>query len=122
MARQILAGDTYRDRLIKLIPAEIVVAYLVLQQPLITEGSEVVILVTIAVLFVLTFFYLRLLGGVKKLTQLVFSSLSFLIWVYSIAPEEILMDLYRPQLASIVLVLWTLLIPFFIKEQGPSQP
>ncbi len=119
MARQIVAEDGYRDRLLKLIPAEIVAAYLALQANLMELG-DAVIWVVIAALFVLTFFYLRLLGGVKKPKQLVFSSVSFLIWVYSIAPEPILKDLYNPPLASVVLVMWTLLIPFFFKGGDSS--
>ncbi len=120
MARQISSEDNYRDKLIKLIPAEIVAAYLMLQANLLDQGRTVVWIV-IGVLFILTFLYLRFFGEVKKWLQLIFSSLSFLIWVYSIAPEEILgPDLHNPSLATIILVLWTLLIPFFFKQGDPS--
>ena len=119
MVRQIVVKDGYRDRLVKLIPAEIVAAYLALQPSLVDLGDAVIVVV-IAALFVLTFFYLRQLGGVKNLFQLGFSSISFLIWVYSIAPEPILKVLYNPPLASVVLVMWTLLVPFFFKGGDSS--
>ena len=114
MPRQILTEDNYRDKLIKLIPAEIVAAYLFLQTLLASQGGTVAWIV-IALLFVGTFFYLRILGNVEKWPQLIFSSLTFLVWVYSIAPETILGGIYNPSLATIILVLWTLLIPFFVK-------
>jgi uncharacterized membrane-anchored protein len=120
MSREIQVKDDFRDKLIKLIPAEIVAAYLALQAHLMQFGDAVIWSV-IGILFLLTFFYLRRFGKVKNWWQLIFSSLSFLVWVYSIAPQAILGKLYNPQLATIVLVLWTLLIPFFFGRTKAKQ-
>ena len=116
ITRQIEEGEPHRDKVIKLIPAEIVAAYLLMQANLIELG-QIVIWVVIVILFIITFLYLRFFGKVTNKLQLMFSTLSFLVWVFSIAPREILDGFYRPQLASVVLVLWTLLIPFFVKGE-----
>jgi len=120
MTRQITKDDEPRDRLIKLIPAEIVTAYLALQSLLIDLGENVVYGV-IVFLFIMTFFYLRRFGGVTDWIQLTFSAVSFLIWVFSIAPEEILKSWYNPKLATVVLFCWTLLIPFVYKPGAADE-
>ena len=108
--RQVQPGDEYPDKLVKLIPAEIVAVYLAIQANLIVLGERVVV-GAIVVLLIFTVAYLRR-GGIENGLQLTFSTLSFLVWVYSVAPVEILRGLYNPPLASVILALWTLGIPF----------
>lgn len=121
MTRAITAEDRWRDALIKLIPAEIVAAYLALQANLIELGDGNVVRVVIVLLTILTYFYLRQFGGVTKLPQLSFSTVAFLVWVYATAPVEILGGYYNPPLASIVLILYSLAIPFFFKSHSGAR-
>ena len=120
MAREINDADQFKDRLLKLIPSEIVATYVAIQGLLINQ-SLIVIQIIISVLTVLTFVYLRQIEKVSSLKHAIFSTVSFLIWIYAIAPESIIGKvLFNPQLASIVLILWTLLIPLVIVPK-PSK-
>ena len=120
MARQLRKSDPYLEKLAKLIPGEIIAAYLVLQG-LMSGMSQEIIWGVIGVLCILTPFYLLKLGGVEKVGQAIFSAFTFLVWVYRIAPEEILGPIYNPQLAAIILVLWTLIIPLVVpNDEGTT--
>ena len=108
--RQVQPGDEYPDKLVKLIPAGIVAVYLAIQANLIVLGERVVV----GAIVVLLIFHRSLptKGGIENGLQVTFSTLSLLVWVYSVAPVEILRGLYNPPLASVILALWTLGIPF----------
>lgn len=120
MARAINQDDTYREKLLKLIPSEIVAAYLVLQG-LMADLEKTVLWVVIVIMFILTYFYLKRFGNVKDTTQLFFSTLSFPIWVYSTGSKQ-LFEFYEPRIASIVLVIWTLVIPLVITRSPEPEP
>lgn len=124
MSRSINKNDEFKDRLLKLIPSEIVAAYAAIQGFLIAQDTLIVIAV-IVILFVMTYFYLLKVEEVKDLKHRVFATISFLVWVYAIAPETILDELhevlYNPPLASITLILWTLLIPIVITKVDASN-
>jgi hypothetical protein len=68
------------------------------------------------VLFGLTPVYLMQVGNVKKVGQIVFTSVAFLIWVLAIgSPVGPILGYASTFIGSIVLVLYTLLIPMFYK-------
>ena len=115
MAREVTTSDSYLELVSKLIPGEIVAVYLAVQSLLVGLDQRVIWAV-IAFLFVLTPVYLLRLGGVTRIAQAIFSGLSFLVWVYAVAPATILGPIYNPQIASIVLILWTLLIPLVVPK------
>lgn len=78
--------DTYKDKLLKYIPAEVVTLYLGLSAiasaaPKVPEHLGWVIF---AVGVLGTPFYLRAYQKVTSPTQLVISTLSFLVWVFAI--------------------------------------
>lgn len=122
MAREVTTSDSYLELVSKLIPGEIVAVYLAVQSLLVGLDQRVIWAV-IAFLFVLTPVYLLRLGGVTRIAQAIFSGLSFLVWVYAVAPATILGPIYNPQIASIVLILWTLLIPLVVPKspEGPGH-
>jgi len=121
MPRTVKADDDYRNTLVKLIPSEIVGAYLVFDG-IIPPQQELGRLIVTAMLLVFTFLYLRFLNKVKKILQLAVTMVAFLVWVYSIKGSIFdLWELYIPYVASSLLVGWTLLIPvvFLKPEQQP---
>lgn len=116
MSRSINNKDEFKDKLLKIIPSEIVAAYLAIQGLLAGQG-KIAITIVICVLFLITFLYLDKIEGVKDSMHKIFSSISFLVWVYAVAPESILGKLYNASLASIILILWTLVIPLIVANK-----
>lgn len=115
--------NNFKDRLVKLIPSEIVTAYVTIQGLISSTGTSnsvqntnTLMWIIIAVLLALTPLYLWQVGNVKKLGQLVFTSIAFLIWVLAIgSPLGTILGFAPTFIGSIVLVLYTLMIPFFYK-------
>jgi hypothetical protein len=119
MARQIKPAENYREKLLKLIPSEIVAAYMVLMGIIPTENPNSArwwTLIISLVLLILTPFYLKRFERVANNAQVAFCSLSFIVWVYSWGGGGpfALWNTYDPKIASIVLILWTLVIPLFV--------
>jgi len=120
MAREIREDQNYRDRLLKLIPSEIVAAYLVLSGIIPREAKLGTLIVSI-VLLVLVPFYLWRLHNVQRTSQLMITTISFVVWVYSLGGGPFAVwELYEPWIASVILVLWTLVIPLVVNPK--SQP
>ncbi len=119
MSRQILAENPYKDRLLKLIPSEIVAAYLVIEG-LIPEKASTAPWVSLGatlILLVLIPFYMTRIMEVKVPRQILFTMVSFMVWVYALGGPFAYYGLYTGYIGSVILVLWTLLIPFFYKPQ-----
>ncbi len=114
--------NTYKDRLVKLIPSEIVTAYITLQGLISSRPGNDKILytaITFFCLLVLTPFYLRKIQGVGKIGQIVFTTIAFVIWVmasggfHSMLPNA---SLFQDNfLGSLLLIIYTLCIPFVYK-------
>lgn len=117
MPREIQSYNRYKDRLLKLVPTEIVAAYLVIEGviPSDAPGAPLVSLLSSIVLLVLVPFYLKKSMSVKRTKQIVFTMISFVVWVYSLGGPFAYYGLYIGYIGSVILVLWTLLIPFFYK-------
>jgi hypothetical protein len=117
MARQIKRDQTYRDKLLKLIPSEIVAAYMVLIGIIPEHYAKWGTLVVSIILLILTPFYLKKLEKVANNVQVLFCSLSFVVWVYSLGglggPFRH-WHMYQPWIGSVVLILWTLIVPLFV--------
>ncbi len=125
MARSIKENDAFKEKLLKLIPSEIVAAYVAIQGFLQTVDQQLVVQIVIGVLGVITFLYLHRIEQVQDLKHKLFSTATFFVWVYAVAPEEILGEqLHNPPIGSIVLILWTLLIPLVVGQGrgGSAQP
>lgn len=117
MARQIKPDQTYRDKLLKLIPSEIVAAYMVIIGIIPDNYAKWGTLIVSIVLLILTPFYLKRLEKVANNVQVVFCSLSFVVWVYSLGGlggPFAQWNVYEPWIGSIVLILWTLMVPLFV--------
>lgn len=111
--------NTYQDRLVKLIPSEIVTAYVTLQGLITTQqnNQRLSMAIVFICLLILTPFYLRSVGNVKKIGQLIFTTIAFIIWVMASGGFKIIFpDVFADNfLGSILLILYTLAIPIFYK-------
>jgi hypothetical protein len=113
MARQIESTNTYKDVLLKLIPSEIVAAYMVIDGLVPGDKPYAKWVATGASMFllILTPIYLNKLYKVHKWLQILFTTGSFVVWVYWMGGPFKYWGIHVPPIASIILVLWTLLIP-----------
>ncbi len=111
----------FKDRLVKLIPSEIVTAYVTVLGLIAGSTSSggnkgTLLWIVFAVLFVLTPIYLYFIGNVRKLGQIIFTSIAFVIWVIAVgSPIDTILGFPSVFIGSILLVVYTLLIPFFYK-------
>lgn len=126
MPREVNSTQSYADKLVKLVPTEIVGAYMVLSGMIgvspassSTPGgmSGVLIIVVSVILLVLTPIYLLRISHVKNVIQIVVTTLSFAVWVYTLGGPFAVMGIYYPIIASIVLVLWQMIVPLIVPPQ-----
>ena len=126
MARAIKPEQDYKSKLLKLIPTEIIAAYMVIhgifQGQVIQVGEKdlthVVGWSVFAALLVLTPLYLVKIHSVKSKAQVILTTLSFPVWVYTIGGPFKMAGWYQPQIASCILVVWTLIIPLVIVTEN----
>ncbi|MBS1525603.1 MAG: hypothetical protein JST19_08135 [Bacteroidetes bacterium] len=109
--------DDYKDRLVKLIPSEIVTAYITilgLINGADANGNKPTLLwIVFILLTVLTPFYLYFFSKVTKIAQLVFTTIAFVIWVIVAgSPFPTLLGFSASFIGSIILIVYTLFIPF----------
>lgn len=115
MPREIKPTNEFRSKLLKLIPSEIVAAYMVLQGIIPEDSGKWGLIIVSLVLLIITPFYLSKFEKVKGTSQIAFSTFSFVVWVYTLGGPFENWGVHKPWIASIVLVLWTLIIPLFFK-------
>ena len=68
-------------------------------------------------LLVVTPFFLWRVHQVKRITQLIFTSLSFVAWLYTMGGPFREWGIYEPWIGAVLLVLWTLVVPLFLNPQ-----
>lgn len=114
--------NDFKDRLVKLIPSEIVTAYITIQGLIIGYDGANKATYTIIVflcLLVLTPLYLKNVGGVSKLPQIIYTTLAFVIWVLAMGGFKLMFpnhaDFFSEFLGSIILIIYTLAIPLVYK-------
>jgi hypothetical protein len=139
MAREVNATQPFANKLVKLVPTEIVGAYMVLagmlgyaygttpaaQQMPDPELKAILIQVVFFSLLVLTPLYLWRIGRVSHLVQLVVTTISYVIWVYTLGGPFVVWGLYHSVIGSVVLVLWSVITPLLVSpspaKEIPSQ-
>ena len=112
--------NDYKDRLVKLIPSEIITAYVTVKALINGAGEQgnrqLLTWIVFGILVVLNPLYLYYVTNVKKAGQIVFSSFAFVLWVMVIGGTFTTVLGYSAEyLGSIMLVVYTLLIPFVYK-------
>jgi len=116
--------DFYLDRLLKMIPAEVVGLYLV-GSGFIPQGEGVVLAVW-AVVCLAGVIAVRAYGTAdpenKKppdWVHVVISAVAFVIWVYTMGGPFAAFNLYVPYMGSLLVLAWTFFVPIFY--MGPAD-
>jgi len=122
MAREIRKDQKYKDRLLKLIPSEIVAAYIVLAGIIPITSAKWGLLIVSVVLLILVPLYLWRIQDVKRLVQIVVTTISFVVWIYSIGGPFLYWGIYEKWIASVVLILWTLIVPIVVNPKTQPSP
>ncbi len=115
------SGDSYSDRLLKLIPAETVAVYIavqgILESSLGSPGQEGQLAIWLWALFaiiaILNIVYMGRILHVTDTRQYVLVTLSFVVWVLSIGGPFRFLSFYQPFIGAVVLTLYTFAIPMF---------
>jgi hypothetical protein len=132
MARQINQTNTFTDKLVKLIPTEIVGAYMVLSSILgfnptssdasTSEMTRILIVVVFFILLALTPAYLWKISGVRYRRQLVMTTVSFAVWVYTLGGPFVIWKIFYQEVAAIILVIWSLILPLVVPAEKENAP
>lgn len=123
MAREIRENQDYRARLLKLIPSEIVAAYMVVSGIIPEDSAKWGTLIVSIVLLILVPFYLKRIQNVQRTSQLIVTMISFIVWLYSLGGPFEAWNLYQAWIASIILILWTLMVPLVVNPKvQPVNP
>jgi len=114
------AVQGYMDRLIKLIPAEVVGIYLV-GTGVIPKGEDVSLIVW-AIVWLGLVIAVRAYGTSDSVARIppqwsavAVSSVSFGIWVYNMPGPFQVLGLAVPYIGSLLVLVWTFLVPIFYK-------
>jgi hypothetical protein len=87
-SRNITPETDFKDKLIKVIPGEVVAAYMaidgIIPPPSQSRHTLTMLLVSAIVLLALIPFYLKKFQGVTNNKQIVFTMGTFLVWLYSL--------------------------------------
>jgi hypothetical protein len=114
------AVNDYKDRLVKLIPSEIITAYVTLKGLINGAGEQgnkqLLLWIVFGILVIMNPLYLYYVTNVKKTGQIVFSSIAFVLWVLVIGGTfNTILGFSAAYIGSILLVIYTLFIPFVYK-------
>jgi hypothetical protein len=118
MPRTISVNDSYWDRLLKVIPAEVVAGYIGINS--LIQGHEkeqMILLVSSIILFIFTPFILKLLHNVTKVFHIIVSMLAYVIWVYALGGPFAHYGIHDPVIAGVIIILFTFFIPFATKQK-----
>jgi hypothetical protein len=114
MAREINTGDNYRDRLLKLIPSELLGTYMAVNAALISMDpstmSTVLLWVVFGICLAATPMWLWFGQGVRKVLQIVLTSIAFVIWVMTVSGPFTTIPGYKPFIGTVFLILFSGLI------------
>jgi len=117
--------DTYSDKLLKNIPAEIIAAW-VTASNLINSASDTpkntVLWIAFLIGVVLTVFWTKKQTDVKGLptawTQISIATGSFVVWVFALGGPFASLSFYRPLYGALLLILYTLVVPLITPKES----
>lgn len=106
--------DSYKDRLIKYIPGEIISLYLCVSVILESNKSldyfETTYWILFGILLLGTILYLKLIMSVSSAIQLVISCGAFTIWVYTLGGPFKYLNFYNPIYGALLLPIYTFFV------------
>lgn len=124
--------DNYTSRIIKLIPAEIVAAFVAADAALrsVTDLSTTEVFITNCIVFaslwIFTPIYMYRVSSETKMDakakrnrnrQVILSSGAFLVWVFTLGGPFEALSWYRPVFGTVMLILYTLLVPIVFEAE-----
>ena len=115
MSREITTNSEYAERLAKIIPSELIAAFIAVDGILnaIPEQKTILLSIVCVILAILVPIHLRLVSGVRNPVQLFVSTVSFAVWVFSIGGPFGATEWYRSAMGATALIVWTVIIPLF---------
>jgi len=104
--------DNYRTRLLKYIPAEVVVAYLTLDATIRSSGTPHIQLQWLIFFFCIfaVILYLKGAENVYKWKQLAISTGAFFVWVFAIGGPFVHLSMYDPLYGALLLPMYTIVV------------
>ena len=120
MAREVNVNQDYKSKMLKLIPSEIVAAYMVIEGIIPDNRKYIGTLVLSVILLMLVPIYLRNIYQVRRVGQHIFVMVAFLVWIYSLGGPFKYWNLWEAWIGSSLLILYTLSIPLFYKPGEKS--
>ena len=120
MAREVKSDQDYKSKLLKLIPSEIVAAYILIGGIIPADYKYWGTLVTAVIMLVLIPFYLRRLYDVKRLGQIIFVMIAFVIWIYTLGEPFRHWGIWQEWIGSALLIIYTLTIPLFYHPRAET--
>ncbi len=115
--------DQFTDRLLKYIPAEVVVVYVFVEGLIRNAPADVprekVLWCVFFFLLAGTWVYLTRVQKVSKKTQLLISTFAFAVWVFSLGGPFVSFSWYKPFYGTLLLPLYTFGISA-IKAESPA--
>lgn len=112
MAREIAANDTYRERLLKHIPSEVLGVFLAVNGVVLANTAAWwPHLILLGIFLAATWLWLQFIEGVGSILQLVMSVLAFLVWAMTIqGPFTAMIPGYQLWIGSIALIVFSGLV------------
>ena len=124
MPREVNTTQPYLDKAVKLVPTEIVGAYLVLVGVVGGSASttaapadqltKVLVVVIFFVLLIATPLYQIFVSKVTNKLQVVITTIAFVLWVYNLGGPFSILGIYEPKIAAALLTFWSFLVPLIV--------
>ena len=128
MPREVNNTQPYLDKAVKLVPTEIVGAYLVLVGVVggnaastaapTDQMTKILVCVIFGVLLVATPLYQIFVSKVTNKVQVVITTLAFILWVYNLGGPFSVLGIYEAKIAAALLTLWSFVIPLVVRPDS----
>jgi len=107
--------DNYLERLFKYLPSEIILLFVTCEKIILSQSKIPINLYWIISIFCFlsTPLYLFFVAKIRKISQLIISTLSFAVWVFALGGPFSFYQWYKPLYGAITLPIFTFLISFF---------
>jgi hypothetical protein len=127
MGREVTDQEkSYFDKAVKLVPTEIVGAYVVLLGMIGASSasaavpadslSRILIQVVFFVMLILVPLYLIFISKVTNKVQIIVTTIAFIIWGYTLGGPFAVWGIYEPKVAAVLLTVWSLVIPLVVRH------
>jgi len=117
-----MKSPKYLENLTKLIPVEIVGAFILLRNSIPQDTPSITIWALLIILLILDPLYILFAMRVKNISQILLMTLAFPIWIMCIGGIPIsTLTWFEPWMGTIALVLFTLIPPMFYGQKVPPN-